>query len=73
MGTNLSVELPSKQEGFAKNLAGTPLGTALYHPIPLRENEGVGDIGFWDRDGKWIAVCNAFDSEVSLPYHLISS
>jgi len=61
--------LPSKQEGYARNLNGTPFGTALYHPIPLQEKEGVGDIGFWDGDGKWIAVCNAFDSEVSHPVY----
>ena len=65
MGNNSSVELRSKQEGFAENLAGTPWGTALYHPIPFREMEGVGDIGIWDAQGEWIAVCNAFDREVA--------
>jgi hypothetical protein len=69
MGSNISLSLPSKQEGYARNLNGTPFGTALYHPIPLQEKEGVGDIGFWDGDGKWIAVCNAFDSEVSHPVY----
>ena len=69
MGSNISLPLPSKQEGYARNLNGTPFGTALYHPIPLQEQEGVGDIGFWDGDGKWIAVCNAFDSEVSHPVY----
>jgi hypothetical protein len=64
MGGHLSVSFRSKQEAFAKNLAGTPLGTAIYHPIPWREKEGVGDIGFFDGDGKWIAVCNAFDAKV---------
>jgi len=67
MGSNISVALPSKQEGYARNLNGTAFGTALYNPIPLQEKEGVGDIGFCDRQGRWIAVCNAFDSEVSHP------
>jgi hypothetical protein len=39
---------------------------ALYHPILSREKEGVGDVGFFDADGKWIAICNAFDTEVHL-------
>jgi hypothetical protein len=64
MGGNLSVSPRSKQEAFAQNLTGTPLGTAIYHPILWREQDGVGDIGFFDGDGKWIAVCNAFDVEV---------
>lgn len=64
MGGNLSVSFRSKQETFAKNLAGTPLGTAIYHPILWQEKGSVGDIGFFDRDGKWITVCNAFDPEV---------
>jgi hypothetical protein len=64
MGANLSVEVSSKQGRFAKNLSGTDWGTALYHPIPFREKEAVGDIGFWDAEGQWTAVCNAFDSQV---------
>lgn len=68
MGNNLSIELRSKQEGFAENLAGTPWGTALYHPIPFREMEGVGDVGFWSlAEGQWITICNAFDREVLRP------
>ena len=67
MGSSISVALPSKQEGFARNLSGTGFGTALYHPIELEDKEGVGDVGFWDGDGQWIAICNAFDLEVSFP------
>lgn len=66
MGGNLTIPIRTKQEDFAKNLAGTPWGMALYHPILLREREGVGDIGFFNEDGKWIVVCNAFDSAVCL-------
>ena len=73
MGNNISLGVPSKQEGFARNLGGTRLGTALYHPLPLRDKEGVGDIGFWDGNGKWIAVCNAFHSEVRAPTSIFIS
>jgi hypothetical protein len=66
MGTNLTIPVRPKQERYAKNLAGTPMGMALYHPILMREREGVGDVGFFDEDGKWIAICNAFDTGVHM-------
>jgi hypothetical protein len=64
MGAGLATPIRTKQEAFAENLAGTPMGMALYHPLLSREKEGVGDVGFFDADGKWIAICNAFDAEV---------
>ena len=58
----------SKQEAFAADLSGTPLGTAVYHPITMREKFGrVGDIAFFDSVGKYQWLANAFDTDVLFP------
>jgi hypothetical protein len=58
---------PSKQEVFAQNLGGTPLGVAVYHPIPLKGNSGrVGDVAFFNGDGGYEWIANAFDTDVRL-------
>lgn len=68
----------SKQEVYAENLKGTPMGLALYEPIPLRFGSGgtrdlaisasghVGDIAFFDQSGTYKWVANAFCSPVCL-------
>lgn len=39
---------------YAKDLAGTPVGTAVYHPIEMRAfSARVGDIAFFDENGKY--------------------
>lgn len=76
----------SKQHSFASNLNGTPLGVALYSPLPFdsssfsevataianvsnervqRQSGKVGDIAFFNRDGKYQWVRNAFDVDVN--------
>jgi len=61
----------STQEKFADNLGGTPLGTAVYHPIELKRSSGrVGDIAFFDENGKYQWIRNAFDSEVYCPVRI---
>jgi hypothetical protein len=57
----------SKQKSYAANLRGTPLGVAVYQPIPLQNETKVGrvgDIAFFDEDGKYEWIANAFDIEV---------
>jgi hypothetical protein len=50
---------------YAKDLAGTPVGTAVYHPIEMRAfSARVGDIAFFDENGKYQWVCNAFHAQV---------
>ena len=57
----------STQEKYATNLWTTSLGTAIYHPIELEENSGkVGDIAFFDENGKYQWVRNTFDSRVGI-------
>lgn len=58
----------SKQEGFAANLGGTALGTAVYQPVKMRDKSGrVGDIAFFDNVGKYVWIRNAFDTPVTSP------
>ena len=53
------------QEKYAENLRHTDLGLAVYHPIEFRQRSGrVGDIGFFDENGKYQWIRNAFDAEV---------
>jgi hypothetical protein len=55
----------STQAAFSANLAGTPLGTAVYHPVPFNQRSGrVGDIAFFDENGGYKWIRNAFDDEV---------
>lgn len=58
----------SKQEGFAANLGGTALGTAVYQPIKMRDKSGrVGDVAFFNKVGKYVWLRNAFDTLVTSP------
>lgn len=63
----MAVMEPSKQDRFAENLKGDPMGIALYHPLPLKQgicDEGnVGDVAFFKNDGRYQWVSNAFCSE----------
>jgi len=55
-----------KQEAYAANLKGDPMGMAVYQPIQLRREipvGRVGDIAFFDNEGGYIWVSNAFCSE----------
>jgi hypothetical protein len=56
----------SKQDAFAKNLGGTPLGIPLYHPERFRISSGrVGDIAFFSpENGAYEWIGNAFDAAV---------
>src|SRR6202035_3953714 len=55
----------TRQESFAENLKGANLGTALYHPVQLKEHSGrVGDIAFFNNEGKYQWLRNAFHTEV---------
>jgi hypothetical protein len=56
----------SDQDAYAVNLASQSRGgTAIYHPLEFRAHCGrVGDIGFFDSQGKYIWVHNAFHTEV---------
>ena len=59
----------SKQAAYATDLRGTPLGLAVYQPLPLQQEEKVGrvgDIAFFDEDGKYQWIANAFDIKVLL-------
>ena len=60
----------SAQDRYAELLA--PSGSnrlALYRPVPFHENSGrVGDIGFFDEQGRFMWLANAFQVEV-LPNH----
>lgn len=54
-------------QDFAKNLLPASLGTAIYHPVELRDNCGrVGDVGFIDGFGTYHWICQAFDEEVTI-------
>jgi len=47
------------------NLSPSSCGTALYHPVLIRERSGrVGDIAFHDSEGHYKWIRNAFDVEV---------
>ena len=57
----------SRQEVYAINLGGTPFGLPVYEPIPFRDGikvGRVGDIAFFDQEGGYQWVTNAFDREV---------
>jgi hypothetical protein len=55
----------STQEKYAENLGSTVLGTAVYRPVELEETSGrVGDIAFFDRNGKYQWIRNGFDPVV---------
>lgn len=56
------------QDRFARNLSGSYPGLAVYNPIQLRSHSGkIGDIAFFDENGRYMWIRNAFDIEV-LPY-----
>ena len=56
---------PSVQERFARNLEGVCPGVAIYHPIKFDEHSGrVGDVAFFEQDGTYRVLRNAFHSEV---------
>ena len=60
----------SKQSSYSANLRGTPLGIALYQPLQLQPETQVGrvgDIAFFDEDGRYEWITNAFDRDVSTP------
>jgi hypothetical protein len=56
----------SDQEGFAKNLQSQSRGgIAVYHPLEFLEHSGrIGDIAFFNSQGKYIWVHNAFHTQV---------
>lgn len=55
----------SRQSTYAANLS-CELGLAIYSPIALRSKSGrVGDIGFFQHDGSYEWIRNAFHSPVS--------
>jgi hypothetical protein len=59
----------SKQASYAANLRGTPLGTAVYQPLQMQPETKfgrVGDVAFFDEEGKYEWITNAFDREVHL-------
>ena len=59
----------SKQTSYVANLRGTPLGLAVYQPLPLQQETKVGrvgDIAFFDDDGKYEWITNAFDTKVCI-------
>ena len=59
---------PSKQATYAINLKGTPMGTAVYQPIQLHPESKVGrvgDIAFFDEEGRYEWITNAFDTKVT--------
>jgi hypothetical protein len=59
--------MPPKQIQFAANLNGTSMGMALYEPILYREGMhfgSTGDVAYFDSNGDYKWVCNAFASEV---------
>ena len=57
----------SRQDAFAKNLSRSFHGIAVYKPIEKGLHSGrIGDIGFFNDQGKYRWVHNAFFSEVSL-------
>jgi hypothetical protein len=59
----------SKQSQYASNLTGTPMGMALYEPIPYRDNRfygRVGDVAYFDSNGAYQWICNIFHTEVIL-------
>ena len=62
----------STQEAYAYNLKGKPLGTAIYRPVLLlNHSRRVGDIGFFDREGRYKCIRNAFDVEVDHILHFL--
>ena len=55
----------SPQDDYAENLKNNDFGLPIYHPIPCLENSGrVGDVGFFQRDGVYCCLANAFDAQV---------
>jgi len=57
----------NQQATFAANLGGTSLGMALFDPIEFRENMlygRVGDVAYFDSEGSYKWICNAFDTDV---------
>jgi hypothetical protein len=56
----------SRQQAFAANLSKNfSGGTAIYKPIPKASHSGlVGDIGFFNDQGKYEWLHNAFFEEV---------
>jgi hypothetical protein len=57
----------SKQNIFAENLKGYGMGTALFDPLPIgleiRDVGNIGDIAFFDEDGRYRWISNAFRSD----------
>jgi hypothetical protein len=57
----------SKQDIFAENLKGYSMGMALFDPLPIgpeiRDIGNVGDIAFFNEDGRYRWVSNAFCSD----------
>ena len=55
----------SFQAAYSANLKKQGRGVAVYHPlIPRQYSHAIGDIAFFDGDGKYRRIANAFDSEV---------
>ena len=58
----------SDQDEFASNLQSA-LGIAILAPVPIRSKSGrVGDIGFFQHDGKYRWIRNAFHAPVITLY-----
>jgi hypothetical protein len=59
------MSLAPKQEAYASNLNGFGRGTAVYRPEVEPEQSGrVGDVAFFDLEGRYQWIRNAFDTGV---------
>jgi hypothetical protein len=57
---------PSIQERYAKDMKEVHSGVAVYHPIKFDDHSGrVGDVAFFNHEGTYRWLRNAFHSEVS--------
>jgi hypothetical protein len=55
---------PSPQDEYEQNLSHSDFGLPIYSPFPFLETSGrVGDVGFFEKDGSYFCLANAFDSE----------
>ena len=58
--------MPTAQEKYAKNLESQCRGLAVYRPAAMQaHSHRVGDIAFFDSQGLYRWVQNAFNSYVS--------
>jgi len=60
----------STQAAYAANFQKEGKGLAIYHPLkPRGHSQKVGDIAFFNQDGEYSWIQNAFDKEVVSFYH----